>query len=140
MGWQQRDYARLNDEELEELYDIRRPRTSGRGLVWTTVAVVTTAVFAFAYHERGGAVGTVDNGPPPVLYGTPVTQGIFAGYVCTELEYIPVSRTWRCDRYLGNQARVPVYPAAPYKGQCAHMEVEGRDWVCLSGVPETGNT
>lgn len=141
MGWQDRDYARLNDDELDELYRVRRGGTSERRVVWPLLAVAATAVLGFGYHERGvvtGGVAGAVNDAPPVLFGTLVKTGPLSGNVCTELEYLSVSRSWRCDVYLVNATHAPVYPATPYNGECAHLKVQGRDWVCLSAVPPAG--
>jgi hypothetical protein len=151
VGWQDRDYAKLTGDELEAIYGGRgaaapahtptHGRLSTRRIVWTLVAMAVTAVSTFGWHERGVVEGgPVGSDSPPVLYGSVVTSGPLAGNVCTEAEYVTVTRSWRCDVYQVNTAHVPVYPAAPYSGPCAHMKVEGRDWICLSAVPAAGAT
>jgi hypothetical protein len=57
VGWQDRDWARLNDDELEELYRISpgNRTLSARRVVWTALAIGVVAVAALSPRRSGCA-------------------------------------------------------------------------------------
>jgi hypothetical protein len=159
VGWQDRDYAKLTAAELKAIYGgpgrptapmDRNPlpadgsRTFGqRQAVWPGVALLILAALGYAWLHHSAPASRAHLGQPSgpvILFGTAVTSGPFAGSVCTEMEYVAASVSWRCDDYQVNTSNLPVHPAAPYNGSCAHLRVDGTAWVCLSGVPASGGT
>jgi len=132
VGWRDRDYARLREEELEALYGFRtpsRPRTiSARQVVWTSVGVLGVAVLGFGLTQRQHPARPLPQ--PSVLYGQPVAGQEGA---CTDLQ-LDASGQWACGEYTGTIEHLPVVTPAPYDGPCTHLVADqsrGR-WVCLS--------
>jgi hypothetical protein len=142
VGWQDRDWAKLRDDELDALYGFRQP-PSGRSLstrrvVWGATAVLVVAVFGFAYtqmpHAHGPVYGVIVPSPD-VIYGQPTELSGELG-VCTEMS-TDASGSWQCISIDLNTRHLRVAPAAPYDGPCAHLSADqtsGR-WVCLSDHP-----
>jgi len=143
MGWQDRDWAKLGDEELDAMYGFRKPPSDGGGtdsprrVVWTVVGVLVLAVAGFAYlqlpHTAAPGYG-VTPAQPDVIYGQPTEQSGVLG-VCTEYEVAGTS--WRCDVVDLNASHLRVAHAAPFDGPRTHMSVDqttGR-WVCISVRP-----
>jgi hypothetical protein len=136
VGWQDRDWARLRDEELEALYGFRKPadgRTlSTRKVVWTSTLVLTLAVFGFAYTQMPHSPRPAYVQPQQdVLYGDQTVLGI-----CTEYVADTTGR-WQCTSIELNTNHLPVARARPFDGRCAHLTVDetmGR-WLCVSDRP-----
>ena len=102
MGWQDRDWAKLHDEELDALYGFRKPASrpglSMRKVVWTSVAALTIAVAGFAYTQRPQTPRPVYGVQTQhdILYGDPTEQAGILG-VCTE--YVADTRgAWSCTQ------------------------------------------
>jgi hypothetical protein len=143
VGWQDRDWARLRDDELDALYGFRKPPSGGRGVstrwvVWGAVAAAVIAVSGFGYTQvpRTPPVNGVVNSGPDVIYGQPTAQGGLLG-VCTEMS-VDVTGIWRCTSIALNTGHTRVARAAPYDGPCAHLSADqttGR-WVCISARPD----
>jgi hypothetical protein len=143
VGWQDRDWAKLRDEELEALYGFRKPaagRTvSHRKIVWSTVAVLVVAVFGFASTQmpHANAPGYGVNEPEPdVIYGAPTELTGQLG-VCTDMS-VDLSGTWQCISVDLNTRHLRVARPAPYDGPCGHLSADqttGR-WVCVSARPD----
>jgi hypothetical protein len=129
VGWQDRDYARLHDEELNAIYHFRRQR--GSQVVGMVLGCIVVAVGGFWWTQRH---------PHSALYGSVVPSGPHAGSVCTEVEATDANGEWRCDTYVPNLVHAKVYPALPYRGACSHMKVAGRIWVCLTPATAGANT
>jgi len=144
VGWQDRDWAKLGDAELEALYGTRRPRATParrwgrwkRSIVWPATALLVLAVARFAYTQR--AIPSPFAPTPKVLYGTRATLAGQPG-VCTEFT-ADTSGRWTCaDLQLLTlaYADAQVIPATPYSGPCTDLRAdqdEGR-WICLADTP-----
>jgi hypothetical protein len=142
VGWRERDWAKLRDEELEALYGFRRPapprRTvSTRMVVWPVVGIVTTAFFTFAFLHRETAPPaqpTVER--PSAVYGYVWNDGpLGRGAVCQELELVP-GTGWRCDAAVVNIDNVPVIRPTEYGGPCGHLKVD--DAACVAPPSSVG--
>jgi hypothetical protein len=141
MGWQDRDWAKLDDEELNTLYGARRVAAfPTRRVVWAVVAVVV-AFGAFAVtHREHPPIGSPSLVAPTaaVIYGTPET---FVGQpaACTDYQ-LGATGQWQCFVVQQTTGAQRVARAAPYDGPCAHLSADqttGR-WVCLSTRPTSG--
>jgi hypothetical protein len=129
VGWQDRDWARLSDDELETLYGVERGRSfPTRTVVWTALAVVTAAVAAFGWTQR-------EHAPPPVPAAPEVVYGDALGPVnaCTEYE-LDTAGSWHCIVISQNAPGTRIARAAPYDGPCAHLRADQADgrWTCVS--------
>lgn len=138
MGWQDRDWAKLREDELEALYSFRKPtppRTmSTRRVVWTLVAIASTAVFGFGWTQRT-VIPAVPPAPPPpsAIFGFTTHSELFGDGVCVEL--LLVGGRWLCGSIDLNASNVPVIRATPYNGPCSHLKVDGSRWVCVEAGP-----
>ena len=151
MGWRERDWAKLDDDELRALYGVerravaapaaavRRPppyllrRVSPRMIVWSLVGSLVAA-FALALPGMRHRLAPASGGPA-VLYGVPGTLG-----VCTEEEV--VVGQWRCMAWTVNADHLPVVTPRSYVGACAHARADQDSgaWVCVSGVTDAPGT
>ena len=131
MGWQNRDWARLSEDELEALYGVepRRRTLPVRRLVWGAVAVLCAAVGAFGWTQREQAPPPLPAAPPDVVYGDEVGPL----NACTEYE-LDAAGTWRCTIVTQNAPGTRISRAAPYDGPCAHLRADQTDgrWTCVS--------
>ena len=135
MSWRDRDYARLRQDELAELYGYRPPArgraVSTRVVVWTLTTFVCVLFFAFVLtHRESGMPAPPPVDAPTLLYG----DAVGADAVCTEYQYFQ-GQGWLCTVATVNSAHLPVYPAARYRGPCAHLRVVDRSWACLDTQP-----
>lgn len=138
MGWQDRDWAKLDADELDALYGAR-PR-SGTIRAGAAPAILVSALLAvgvgYLQLGRGGAPAPAVAAPQPsVLYGQPTA---FAGEAtaCTELKLSTTGR-WACVAVAVNERHLPVVAPPQYQGPCSHLSVDeptGR-WRCLGNVP-----
>jgi hypothetical protein len=149
MGWQDRDWAKLNDSELEAIYGLSRrpsPIDRARVIVWTGIAILTVAVSALAIVARGEAPhgGSFAVAPQPsVIHGIRGAEDAadFAPggrkTVCTEEGIDRRSGRWVCMVWLLNENDLPVLAPSLYRGPCAHVLADQTSgaWTCLSGVP-----
>jgi hypothetical protein len=148
MGWQDRDWAKLGDDELEVLYAFRRSsrgrRVSTRALVWSCTAAMLLAVVGFAAYERPHGDSLFAPAQASVIYGyrgtsTAVDARAPGGLdtVCIEMVQ-HVDGAWSCIDYWIDDRHVPVVVGHVYSGPCTHLRVDQQsgDWVCLSGVPQ----
>jgi hypothetical protein len=148
VGWQDRDWAKLRDDELAALYSFRKssrpePRSSIRTIVWSGVVLLALAVAGFAYSQLPqSAIGSHAPAlPPAVVYGE---LGTFFGEsgACTEFELLATG-SWRCDTFQPDDGPALLHTrfarAAPYDGPCTHLKVDqtSAHWVCLSIAPPT---
>ena len=134
VGWRERDYARLREEELEALYGFRTPsrprRTSTRQVVWVSVGALSVAVLGFGLTQRQHPPRPVPQ--PSVLYGQPVQFADEDG-ACVDYE-LDAYGHWACGEFDGNMQHLPVITPPQYEGPCTHLladQSRGR-WVCLS--------
>jgi hypothetical protein len=139
VGWQDREWAKLDDGETEALYGFRAGRRfSTRQVVWSVMAalVAAGAAFAFTHREHAAAAPSYVITPAPeVIYGQPV---VFAGSQAACVEYtVDTSGSWICSDIDPNIRHVRVAPAAPYDGPCAHLVADQSTarWVCASARP-----
>ena len=143
MGWQDRDWAKLRNDELEQLYGVRKPPESGRTIsprriIWGAVLVLVLAVAGFAYtqmpHPAAPVYGELP-AQPDVIYGNPAQQAGELG-VCTE--YVTdASGAWQCTVIDLNTRHLRVARAQTFDGPCAHLTADqptGR-WLCVSDRP-----
>ena len=128
MGWQDRDWARVPDDD---------PHSATRAVVWSVVGVLVLAGSLFAISQRphttGPGFGVAPPGPD-VIYGQPSEVSGQLG-VCTEYEV--QASGWMCTVIDLNAGHLRVARAAPYDGPCTHLSVDqttGR-WVCVSARP-----
>jgi len=160
VGWRDRDWARLSDDELKALYGVQRrepaahgdetpaggaPRrtVSTRQVSWTLVVIACVAVAGLAY-AAGPSSSPLSPDVAPlqrgVVYGAPLT---FAGTptACTEIAYNTAFDGWSCLQIDANTEHLPVVQPPSYQGPCAHLVVdEARDrWECLGSVPMPAN-
>jgi hypothetical protein len=140
MGWRERDWAKLREDELEALYSFRRPtpsRTlSTRRVVWTATAALSAAVFGFGWTQREVPPKPPASPPAPsAMFGIAAHESMFGDGVCTELLFI--EGRWLCSTIELNNNHVPVIRATPYDGPCSHLKVDGSHWVCLQARPTT---
>lgn len=141
MGWQDRDWAKLNEQELGALYGARTPQAGKRSInvarwvAWSGIAALTVAVAGWAVTHRiprETPLPAVVTPAPDVIYGQPI---VFAGVLTACTEYsADTSGTLQCTSIDANPRHVRVARAAPYDGPCADLSADqttGR-WVCLS--------
>jgi len=89
VGWQDRDWAKLGDDELDALYGTGVPsrRFSVRQVVWSAVALLVVAggAFAVTHRETGQPPAPLQLTPAPtVIYGEPI---MFEGTVAARTEF-----------------------------------------------------
>jgi hypothetical protein len=145
MGWQDRDWAKLRDDELDAIYAFRKsPATrSLRALVWAALGVATLAVVGFALYERPHRkVFAVDEARSAVRFGDRGTSTAVAPTAPGGVDTVCVEKaeqadgSWLClDAWVIDQYSPPVAEAHPYPGACTHERVDesaGR-WLCVSG-------
>jgi len=149
VGWQDRDWAKLDDSEREAIYGLPRPpgpidRT--RVLVWTGMTVLAVAVLALAIaaHRHALHRASLAVAPQPsVIHGIRGTQDTadFApggrNTVCTEEAVDRRSGRWACVAWVLNENDLPVLAPQAYRGRCGHMFADQTTgaWTCLSRVP-----
>lgn len=148
MGWQDRDWAKFDDDELKAIYGGGRRKSPDRpggpepgrrisGVIIGSV-VVLVAVLAGAY-----ALGRPAASSPSLVEGPTFIYGhaiVFSGEpaVCTEIAYNTTVRGWVCLVVDGNSRHLPVIEPGAYDGPCADAvadQVEGR-WVCHGNTPQ----
>ena len=132
MGWQQRDWAKLDEAELEELYGVQPRVAAHAGAFWAVIVSLLLTALGIGWSLREHAP-RVQNLTPGLLYGMVIPEGSSLGPagICQELERLPDS-TWRCDTIDLNTQHATVIPAKPYNGPCAHLLVDSSRWVCLA--------
>lgn len=146
MGWQDRDWAKFDDDELQELYGVApRRTTSARRWIWSVVAVAVLAIGGFAYTQRQSTAAFGD--APTALVGARGTDTrIPASYpggtdtVCTEEGYDQTQGQWTCLSWQLNVRHLPVVVPADYVGSCTHLLADqtSERWTCLGAgfVPQ----
>jgi hypothetical protein len=143
MGWQDRDWAKLRDDELDQLYGMRRPPEGGRTIsprkiVWGALVVLVLAVGGFAFTQLPHAPAPVYGklpGEPDVIYGNPAQLSGELG-VCTEY-VVDRAGAWQCTVIDLNTRHLRVARAQTFEGTCAHLIADqptGR-WLCVSDRP-----
>jgi hypothetical protein len=154
MGWQERDWAKLTDDELGTVYrggaPVRLPDSRVR--VWAAVALLTLAVGGFAYTQLPATTPLVapqarDVAAPQAreLAGLPGTNRAvepdFPGginTVCTDAAFDAAAQRWSCLSWAVNTNHVRVVEPPPYGGPCTHIVID-RDgqprWLCLETRP-----
>jgi hypothetical protein len=136
LGWQQRDWAKLDDGELEELYGVQPRVGIHRGAFWAVIVSLLLTVLGVGWALRPQPASLSGVGiTPSALYGMVIPEGSSLGPpgVCQELEL--AAGAWRCDDIAVNLANVPVIGATPYNGPCTHLQVVGTRWACLTATP-----
>jgi hypothetical protein len=134
LGWQQRDWAKLDDAELEQLYGVQPRVAAHSGAFWAVIVSLLLTVLGIGWTFREHAAKVpVQNLTPGLLYGMVIPEGSSLGPagVCQELERL-ADNTWRCDSIDLNMQHAAVIPAKPYEGPCAHLLVVASRWVCLA--------
>jgi hypothetical protein len=139
VGWQARDWAKLDDTELGTLYGgggnkQEGPSTVMRMLMWSAIVLVAALGGFYILSRPSGS----SSGPPrPVhLYGHAITFGGMPS-VCTQIAYNTALSGWVCDRIQNNSDRLPVIEPVPYQGPCtdAVADQTGGHWVCQGNTP-----
>jgi hypothetical protein len=132
LGWQQRDWAKLDDRELGDLYGVRRSVAPHGNAFWAVIVSLLLTVAGVGWTLRERSPG-VQNLTPGLLYGSVIPEGSTLGPpgVCQELERL-ADGAWRCDSIDLNTEHATVIPAKLYNGPCAHLLVVASRWVCLS--------
>lgn len=151
MGWQDRDWAKLTEDELRALYDVRhvepapsatsvlRQPVTKRSVVWACVgvAIAMTLMLASSLTRRPAPVRQPYVPPArAVLYGEPSVLGDGLGHpmACTDEEL--VDSAWHCVVWSLDTTNATIVRPQPYSGSCAHVRADqdlGR-WVCLGDV------
>jgi hypothetical protein len=145
VGWENRDWAKRDDNELANLYGVAPRRTRRlRVGVWSTIAVLLLAVGSFAYTQRTTTVSFVRTPQPDLLFGLRGTnQGIPSddpggtGTACNEEEYTAATGQWTCLSWAVNIRNLPIVQPPAYVGPCTHLfaDQEHARWICLGGAP-----
>jgi hypothetical protein len=142
MGWHDRDWAKLNDEELEALYGMPRVHTTttGRQRFWIGMALFLMTAGGFAYTHRESAPASRLTAQPVVLFGirgtnttVPAATPSGADTVCTEEAFDASADQWSCLVWALNPTGLPVVQPAPYRGPCTHLAAATTvaRWNCL---------
>jgi hypothetical protein len=158
MGWENRDWARLNDGELERLYGIRPSRKSSkRGFVWGALSVLTVLVIGFAFSQRprpfvAPPTEISSFTAPLVVYGGQTAHLADERLVCTAEAVNFARRVWECQEWsiLGAQ-QVAALAVGTGGVSCTsrHVDQRSRRWVCdriitppagLTRPPRTAHT
>ena len=156
MGWQDRDWAKLTDDELYSLYGARRGRPAlfapaapsplrqpvpKRTLVWALVGVAIGATLLAANHQLGFAPAPAQQplvaAPPTVLYGERSALSDESGHPMACIDEQLFGSTWHCMSWSIDTTNATIVEPAAYTGTCTHVHVDqdlGR-WVCLGDVP-----
>jgi hypothetical protein len=139
VGWQDRDWAKLDERELGALYGggsapkPGRRSTVSHTLIWCGIVLVAALAGVYIL-SRPSTSPSVDG--PTRVYGHSIT---FAGVpsVCTEIAYNTEAHGWVCNLIQSNLAHLPVIEPVPYDGSCADAVADQTDghWVCHSTTP-----
>jgi hypothetical protein len=148
MGWQDRDWAKFNEDELKAIYGgggRRQPPAEGGGpepgrrvsgaIIGGVVVLVAALTGAYALGRPATSSPSLVAGPT-FIYGHAI---VFASEpaVCTEIAYNTAVRGWVCLIVDGNSRHLSVIEPKAYDGPCADAvadQVEGR-WVCHGNTP-----
>ncbi len=144
MGWQERDWAKLTDSELEALYGVVRPAATNvlRVRIWSGLAVLVFAVGGFAYTQRPAPTWAPQQATQVIgIQGT--NRNIPADYpggtntACTEEAYTAAEHRWACLSWAVDSRQLPIVKPAPYVGACTHLVADRNQarWTCLGGGP-----
>ena len=141
MGWQDRDWAKFDDGELNELYGVApRQANPARRWVWSLVALAVVAIGGFAYTQRQSDTA-LSAGPEQIAivgaqgtdsHATPMAPGA-TDTVCTEEAYDQATREWMCLNWEVNLRHLPVVVPPEYIGACTHLLADqtAERWTCL---------
>jgi hypothetical protein len=138
MGWQDRDWAKLDEQELGSLYGgggSKKPRRrSGvsRTILWSVIVLV--AALAGAYILGRPSSPPVEG--PTLIYGHAMTLGGQPA-ACVETAFNAELHDWICLTINGNPEHLPVVEPKAYVGPCADAvadQANGR-WVCQGNTP-----
>ena len=145
MGWRDRDWAKLDEGELERLYGVVPANSSAKRMrVWCGLAVLVLAVGGFAYSQRSTPGMYAAPAQPLVLYGIrgrePTVDELSPGgtrTVCTEEAFDTAAKGWTCLVWTLNTRNLPVVEPAPYEGPCTHLlaATDQARWTCLGVAP-----
>jgi hypothetical protein len=137
MGWKDRDWAKLDDDQLEQLYRLpsRRP-VSRRVSALAGIAVACTVAFA-AYTQRPSPPRIPSM--PAILYGDRDTfgDGESGGYPMACTDELIVNDLWHCREWSVDTTNARIVEPKAYVGPCTHVRADqelGR-WVCLGETP-----
>jgi hypothetical protein len=148
MGWRDRDWARLNDDEWRDIYGITPDDRAGVGApargvhrrvaVWAMVGVLVAATLIFAGLASPSGGSGADEPTPAVIYGLTGSQAgnvpAIGGHpsVCTEVG-IASSGAWTCLGWTNNLHDVPVVEPHEYGGACGIVQADQTrgQWICL---------
>ncbi|MGH2934038.1 MAG: hypothetical protein ACRDL2_05915 [Gaiellaceae bacterium] len=137
MGWQDRDWAKLNEDELQQLYRIP-VRRGVSPLVSAIAGIAMACTLAFAAYTQRPSRPHIPS-TPAILYGERATFGDGEGggdpMACTD-ELI-VNDSWHCREWSVDTTNAPIVEPKAYVGQCTHVRADqelGR-WVCLGETP-----
>jgi hypothetical protein len=141
MGWQDRDWAKFDDEELRELYGVTpQPADPARAWIWSLVVVAVLAVGGFAYTQRpSNAVSPVGHELVALVgaRGTDARASPFGpggtDTVCTEEAYAQATGQWACLSWELNLRHLAVVTPPAYVGACTHLVADqtAERWTCL---------
>ena len=147
MGWQDRDWAKLNEQELAQIYGgrgRRTPRVREGAATAIVVSALATLVLGRAhllpFAARGSSYDPVY--PQHIIYGI---RGTAAGKpndpggtntACTTAS-LAANQAWQCQAWAVDVARYPIVAPGSYDGTCPEAKVDqasGR-WLCISPAP-----
>lgn len=135
MGWQDRDWARLDDGELDASYgSSTAPSTRIRSGAWLAVVVSGCATLLFGYLHLGRHAPLGSARTLTVIYGTPV-QAADGTRACTAFRSTTAGR-WLCAVLDLNPSHLAVEAPPPYTGTCGYLAADQRSgaWTCLSTI------
>jgi hypothetical protein len=145
VGWQNRDWAKHDDDELAKLYGVVPHSTrTVRIRIWSTVTVLTFAVGGFAYTQLPTTEPFVAAGQTDLLFGlrgtnqrVPSDYPGGTGTACNEEEYTAETGQWSCMSWAVNVRNLPIVQPPAYVGPCTHLlaDQEHARWICLGGAP-----
>jgi hypothetical protein len=161
MGWEDRDWAKLNDEELRDLYGMSpgqarsptrgrfsgRTTTSARQRFWIGVGLGVLTLGLFLWSHRQTAAPLVPGAAPAlptVLFGIRGTDASVPSQtpegtdaVCTEEAFGASTQQWYCLTWALNVRHLPVVQPAQYQGPCTHLvaATDQARWNCVGNEP-----
>ncbi len=151
MGWQDRDWAKLDERELAELYGVGRPRRIRlREGVATAIVLSAFATLVLGrVHLLAPLRATAFDPayPQRIIYGIRGTNTADpygpggANTACTAASFDP-SRGWQCQYWAIDTVHLPIVAPASYNGTCADAKVDqsSGSWLCVSATPPGAET
>jgi hypothetical protein len=161
MGWQDRDWAKLDASEFDAIYGSRSsgatpPPARDAGRVVRRGAGPAILVSLLAAASLGPLHLLRTAFPDPtlyqayprhVIYGVRGTNAAAPNYpggtntACTAVAF-DTTRGWQCNSWAVDTADLPIVSLAPYSGTCTDAKVDetSGNWICLGTAPAGATT